>query len=123
MRRKIEAQKLLDQGFIKSEAEKTQSKEMDLKEKMSKLEVNYEESYDDQLNKELEDAYGKIDSLMQENQKMKEMIAEADKNVNKLSKQLAAITQEKKELQKTKQNLEKKLTAINKKIYYLSQMI
>ena len=114
MRRKIEAQKLLDQGFIKSEAEKTQSKEMDLKEKMSKLEVNYEESYDDQLNKELEDAYGKIDSLMQENQKMKEMIAEADKNVNKLSKQLAAITQEKKELQKTKQNLEKKLTAINK---------
>jgi len=114
MRRKIEAQKLLDQGFIKSEAEKTQSKEMDLKEKMSKLEVNYEESYDDQLNKELEDAYGKIDSLMQENQKMKEMIAEADKNVNKLSKQLTAITQEKKELQKTKQNLEKKLTAINK---------
>ncbi len=38
MRRKMEAQKLLDQGFMKSDAEKTQSKEINLKEKLSKLE-------------------------------------------------------------------------------------
>ncbi len=112
MRRKNEAQKLLDQGFMKSEAEKTQTKEMDLKEKLSKLEVDYEESYDDKLDKELEEAYEKIDFLVQENEKMKANIAENDKNVNKLSNQLAAVTQEKKNEQKTNQDLEKKLAVI-----------
>ena len=113
MRRKIAAQKLLDQGFMKSDAEKMQSKEIDIKEKLSRLEEDFSESYDDHLDKELEEAYEKIDSLINENKKLETKIAEIDKNVIKLSKQITAIEKEKQDEQKANQDLGKKLVAIN----------
>ena len=79
LRRKIEAQRLLDQGFMKIDAEKTQNKDLLLKDKLSSLEEAYEESIDDKLDREIEEAYEEIDTLKLELEKANSKIADFSK--------------------------------------------
>ena len=70
LRHKVEAQKLLDDGFIQESTEKAQNKEATLREKLVVVENKLKSETSDKIADELDETYNRLDKIETENNEL-----------------------------------------------------